>query len=69
MSKFILTDTGPLMDALLGAAAIDPRYTRRMVLDLEVGSPGKLYVELFVDDAVLKVEPGNLSVTVEEVTP
>lgn len=68
MAKFLLTNQLDRRDsvggALLGAAGIKPEYVRRLVLDLEVGSVGRMYVELFADDAALNVsiEPGGIEV-------
>ncbi len=56
MSKFIVNDTGPLFDLLLDRAGIEKIHTRRLILDLEVGSPGMLYVEMFADSELLRLE-------------
>jgi hypothetical protein len=56
MTKFVVVDTGPLFDALLDKAGIDKTYVRRLILDLEVGSVGKLYLEMFADSEILRVD-------------
>jgi hypothetical protein len=40
-----------LVDALVRARVVDdPRYVRRVVLDIQVGEPVKVYVERYTDD-------------------
>jgi hypothetical protein len=56
MTKFVVVDTGPLFDALLDKAGIDKTYVRRLILDLEVGSVGRLYLEMFADWEMLSVD-------------
>jgi hypothetical protein len=56
MTKFVVVDTGPLFDALLDKAGIDKTYVRRLILDLEVSEPGKLYLEMFADRELLSVD-------------
>lgn len=42
--------SGGLVDALVRARVIeDPNYVRRVVIDIEVGQPTKVYVERFGD--------------------
>ncbi len=66
MSMFLLTDSfGKLGEALLSSVGIDSRYVRHMVIDLKVGEPGKLYVELFADDEILNVDLAELGVEVK----
>jgi hypothetical protein len=55
MTKFVVVDTGPLFDALLDKAGIDKTYVRRLILDLEVGSVGRLYLEMFADCEMLSL--------------
>ncbi len=51
---------GNLGTSICEAAGVDPTMVRRIVIDLEVGNAGKVYVETFADDAVLDVEiPSN----------
>jgi hypothetical protein len=56
MAKFIHTGHIELFDRLCESVGVDPSYTRRLILDLEVGSPGRVYFETFADDESLKVE-------------
>jgi hypothetical protein len=53
MSKFIVGDR--LLEALYSAGVIGDDYTyiRRIVIDLEVGSAGRIYIERFADDEQL----------------
>ena len=51
---------GPGRDIFLalhraGLFADDPNDVRRVVIDLEVGSPARVYVERFVDDSLVDV--------------
>jgi hypothetical protein len=67
VSKFLVTDSfGTLGDGLCRASGIDPRYVRRLVLDLEVGSPGRLYVETFADSEVLDVNLADSGIKVTD---
>jgi hypothetical protein len=52
-------DTGPLFDSLLDKAGIDKTYVSRLILDLEVGSAGRLYLEMFADSEVLSLALPN----------
>jgi hypothetical protein len=54
----------PLTQALLTAAGIEPTMVSRVVFDFEVGKPARMYLEMFVDDAVLAVETAGFAVTV-----
>ncbi len=70
MAKFLFHDAGlnsPLGTSLVEAAGLDPTMVRRIVIDLEIGSPGKLYVELLADDSILQVDVGNNSVKITEI--
>jgi len=53
MSKFVTSSA--IFDALHDAGVIDqePRTVRRVVIDLQVGSVAKVYVEQFADDEKL----------------
>lgn len=53
MAKFVVTGWDPLGLALMKAAGIDPNSVRRVVIDLQVGSPGRMYLDTFLDDQVL----------------
>lgn len=68
MSKFVVLSERrhALETALCEAAGIDPRYVRRLVLDLRATEPGMLYLETFADDAILDVSIADLGVTIEE---
>jgi len=71
MSKFVVTDAlsrDGLGCALCEAAGVKPETVRRLVLDLQVGSPGLLYFETFADAAILDVSIAELGITVEEQT-
>lgn len=67
MSKFIVTGTDQVTRALFDAGVIqhDPTYVRRVVIDLQAGNTGMVYVELFADDEKLSVALGA-GITVEE---
>jgi hypothetical protein len=56
MAKWVVTDTGPLFDALLEKVGIDKRYVHRLILDLEVNATGMLYLEMFADSDVLTLD-------------
>lgn len=67
MAKFI--ETGRMTDALYDAGAIDeePSCVRRVVIDLEAGKPGRIYIEKFADDEKLLVAiQGGLTVVAED---
>jgi hypothetical protein len=68
VAKFVVVDTGPLFDALLDRAGIDKTHVRRLILDLQVGSAGMLYLEMFADSDVLTLDlPQGFQIgTVEE---
>ena len=68
MSKFLVTDSfgSPLGTALLEAAGVKPEVVSRLVLDLRVGSLGRLYLETFADDAVLQVNVAEYGVQITE---
>lgn len=55
MSKFVVTNFAALADDLCKAADLDPTTVRRVVLDLEVGSPGRLFFETFADDEKIRL--------------
>lgn len=70
MNKFVVTDAferDGLADALCVAAGIKPEYVRRMVIDLQAGSAGMVYLETFADQAILDVSIAELGVSVEGV--
>jgi hypothetical protein len=67
MRKFVFTqpDQYKLVTSLCQAAGIeDPRTVRRAVFDLEYGKPGRIYVELFADAAILDVDIRAIGVDV-----
>ncbi len=67
MAKFVVVDTGHLFDSLLEKSGIDPRYVSRLILDLKVREPGRLYLEMFADDEVLSVDlPDGFQLTMVE---
>lgn len=68
MAKFIFTDLNSVFGtSICEAAGVDPTTVRRIVVDLEVGSPGKLYIETFANDALLGVSiPAGIEI--EETT-
>ena len=55
MAKFLVTSFGELGDDLCRACGLTPEYVSRIVLDLKVGSPGRVYFETFADDETLNV--------------
>lgn len=76
MSKFIfLTADDPaakrdgLAVEICEAAGVDPGSVRRMVIDLEVGSAAKVYMEMFADDAILDVSIQKLGIKVSDAEP
>jgi hypothetical protein len=60
VSKFLVTHK--LLQALYDAGLIDdPKYTRRIIIDLEVGKPAKIYFEKYADDVLLDfIRDGHL---------
>lgn len=68
MSKFI--ETGRMVDALHATGAIDedPRNVRRVIIDLEAGAPGRIYIEKYADDEKLFAAiTGGIEVSVRPV--
>lgn len=58
MSKFIVgAASNGIYEALHAAGVIadDPNNVARCIIDLQVGSPAKVYVETFADDSLTKV--------------
>ena len=57
-----------IVQALYDAGTIieDPKSVRRIVVDLEVGQPGRIYIEKFADDEKLRVALARLEVVSEE---
>jgi hypothetical protein len=58
MSKFVVgASSDKIYQALhdAGVFADDPDFVRRVVIDLEAGSPAKFYIELFGDDRLTEV--------------
>jgi len=53
MPKFVLIEWVPFALTLLEKQGIDPDMVRRMVIDLEAGQPGKLYLEMYGDSDAL----------------
>lgn len=53
MSKFLVGDE--LLEALYSAGVIGDDYTyiRRIVIDLEVGNPARIYIDKYGDDEQL----------------
>jgi hypothetical protein len=50
-----------------GVITIEPSMVRRCVIDLEVGSPAKIYLETFADTSIIDVViDGGLSITSED---
>lgn len=56
MPKFIVQDHTALTDALCEAAGVNRDMVSRIVLDLQVGSPGRVYFNTFADSSILDVE-------------
>lgn len=56
MTKFAVTDLSHTLGvSLCKAAKVDHMMVRRVVLDLDVGKPSMMYLELFADKALLDV--------------
>ena len=53
-TKFVVLDWDPVALALLKAAGVDPNMCSRMVLDLQVGRPGKMYLETYADRVAMQ---------------
>ena len=66
MTKFLVTNWDKLGTELCEAMGIDETYVRRLVLDLEVGSPGRIYFETFADNQVLNVSLGTVGIEIEK---
>lgn len=66
MSKFVFLNAArdALGTEICEAAGIAPETVRRIVIDLEAGSPGRLYIEAFADDAILGVSINKLGIEV-----
>lgn len=66
VTKFVFLDPGQdtLGIEICEAVGIAPECVRRMVIDLEVGSPGKVYIEAFADKSILDVSINKLGVQV-----
>jgi hypothetical protein len=66
MGKFITMD---LIDQLAEAGVIadDPRYVRRVIIDLQAGTPARIYIEKFGDNETLTAElVASLGLTPQE---
>jgi hypothetical protein len=56
MSKFISgTSRDRLMAAFADAVGVSHNHIRRVIVDLQVGSPGIVYFETFADTEVIDV--------------
>jgi len=66
VSKFVFTGSTPLANSICEGAGINPNYVRRMVIDLTVGEPGKVYVELLADAEWLDVRLAESDIVVIE---
>lgn len=58
MSKFIVgSSSDGIYQALhdAGVFADEPKDVRRVVIDLAVGEPARVYIERFVDDSLIDV--------------
>ena len=56
---------GELGMSICRAAGLDPSYVRRIVIDLDVGDVGKVYIEMFADEALLNVSIPSDHIEVE----
>jgi len=67
MQKFIFVEPEPhkLACSIADAIGIEANSIRRLVIDFEVGSAGKLYLETFADEAILDVDITALGVDVK----
>lgn len=66
VSKFVVTDEfsrDGFACALCEAAGIKPEFVRRMVIDLQAGSTGLVYLEMFADDVILDVSIAELGIS------
>ena len=65
MSKFIAASA--IFDALHDAGVIEqePRTVRRVVIDLEVGSVARIYVEQFADDEKLAAAIADIGIHIQ----
>jgi hypothetical protein len=67
VSKFIVHNSNDVVQRLHEQGAIpDPRYVRRVVIDLQAGSIGRMYVELFADDEKLSASLADMKIEVDE---
>lgn len=62
--SFLEADRDMLGIEICKATGLVPETVRRIVIDLQVGEPAKLYVEAFADDAVLDVSINKLGIEV-----
>jgi len=67
--KFLMTQINntTLGDSICRAAGIDGSLVRRIVVDLKVGDPGMIYLEMFATDEMLEVDLGKHGIEVNEV--
>ncbi len=68
MSKFLVSGSMDILNDLCEAVGVPAELVRRVVLDLEVGSPGRLYVDTFADDEKIRVALGGGITLTEEKT-
>ncbi len=67
MSKFLVGASMDILNDLCEAAGVPAETVRHLVLDLEVGSPGRLFIETFADDEKIRVAlGGGIRVTEEK---
>lgn len=68
MAKFVFIEPTryALSKAICEKAGIDPNYVRRIVIDLQVGDAGVVYVELLGDESMLDVNINEIGVRVIE---
>lgn len=66
MSKFVFLNAArdTLGTEICESVGINPETVRRIVIDLEAGSAGKVYIEAFTDDGLLNVSINKLGIEV-----
>lgn len=57
-----------LFDKIAPALGLDDSEIRRIIIDLNVGYPVKVYVEMFGDDRLLKIKWADFDLVDAEIT-
>lgn len=66
MSKFLVRHSTDLENAVCEALGIEPTLVSRIIIDLQVGCPGRVYLETFADEASINIITPSLAFQIEE---